>query len=100
MRLFTICSILGVTLFQPRTIGFFDRALLRLGIVLQRDMRCPLEFARAEKLICLYPMAAREYKADDRRGPTPLRLDSPGSLCTLARSPEPIAVLEIPLLVA
>jgi len=32
--------------------------------------------------------------------PTPRELDSPGSLRTLARVPEPIAVLEVPLIAA
>ena len=51
---FTTYSILVVTLFRLRTIEFSDRVLLRLGIVLQRDKRCPVEFARAEKLIRQY----------------------------------------------
>jgi hypothetical protein len=36
MQLFTIYSILAITLFQPRTIGFSGCVLLSLGITLQR----------------------------------------------------------------
>ncbi len=35
----TIYSILAVTLFQPRTIGFSDCVLSRLGNILLRDMK-------------------------------------------------------------
>jgi len=45
-------------------------------------------------------MSASEGKADVRRSPTPREVDSPGSLRTLARSSEPVAVLEVPLLAA
>jgi len=48
MRQFTNCSILAVTLFQPRTIDFSDRVPLHLGISLQRDQRLPLKIAAAE----------------------------------------------------
>jgi hypothetical protein len=44
--------------------------------------------------------AANEFKAAGRRAPTPPELDSRGSLCTLARSSDPVAVLEIPLIAA
>ncbi len=37
--------ILDVTLFQPRTIGYFDYALLRLGIALRRDRQYLYKFA-------------------------------------------------------
>ncbi len=58
MRLFTIYSILAVTWFQRRTIGYSDRVHLRLGIALQRDKQYLLEMATAELLTCQYPHAA------------------------------------------
>jgi hypothetical protein len=45
---FPICSILVVTMFQPRTIDFSDRVHLRLGIALQHDKRILLELATTE----------------------------------------------------
>ena len=48
VRLFAIYSILAVTLFQPRTIGFFDCVLLHLGIALRIDRRYLLKFAWVE----------------------------------------------------
>ncbi len=46
--LFAIYSILAVTLFQPKTIGFSGCVLLRLGITLQRYERYLLKFYQAE----------------------------------------------------
>jgi len=48
MLLFTICSILVVTLFRPGTIEFSDRVHLRPGIVLQHEKRFVFELTTAE----------------------------------------------------
>ena len=45
-------------------------------------------------------MSASGGIADVRRAPTPREVDSPGTLRPLATTPEPIAVLEVPLIAA
>jgi len=94
MRLFTICSILAVTLFQLRTIGLSACVLLRLGITLWRDGQYLLKFAWAELLTCQYRQLALEHDRISVRARinAPLNRDPPDPLPLPAAMTPPVSL--------